>query len=237
MKIALIGYGKMGKEIEKMALRRNHSIHIIIDLNNTEELKSEKFSECDVAIEFTSPSAVLSNIYSAFEANVPIVTGTTGWHNKLDQVSAECEKNGTALFHTSNFSIGVNLFFAVNEYVADIMNNFPDYNVSMEESHHIHKLDAPSGTAISLANIILNKLDRKSSWSLTGEKPEVIPIKAIRKGEITGIHTLKYESEEDFIELTHHAKSRKGFALGAVMAAEFLKNKKGVYTMSDLLGI
>jgi 4-hydroxy-tetrahydrodipicolinate reductase len=237
MKIALIGYGKMGREIEKIAVQRNHSIDIIIDIDNIEDIKSEKFKSCDVAIEFSIPSAVLKNIYSCFEAGVPMVTGTTGWNDHYGEINDLCKEGGHALFHASNFSIGVNLFFAINEFTANLFNNFPEYDVKMSESHHIHKLDAPSGTAISLAEILMNKLERKKSWSLDEKTDENIQIEAIREGEITGIHEISYESDMDFIELKHHAKTRKGFALGAVLAAEFIYNKTGIFTMRDLLGI
>ena len=237
MKIALIGYGKMGKEIENIALNRGHSIHLIIDLENAQDIQSDKFRECDVAIEFTRPSSVLSNIHEAFNAGIPIVTGTTGWHEELNSITEKCNAGNNALFHASNFSIGVNIFFAINEYAAKIMNKFSDYDVSMEESHHIHKLDAPSGTAISLANIITKNLDRKESWTLKQAKTEQIPIQVIREGEITGIHKVHYISNVDTINLSHTAKNRTGFAMGAVLAAEFIYNKQGVFTMSDLLGI
>ena len=237
MKIALIGYGKMGKEIERIAQNRGHSIHLIIDLENAQDIQSDIFRECDVAIEFTRPSSVLSNIGEAFSAGIPIVTGTTGWHEELNSVTEKCNAGNNALFHASNFSIGVNLFFAINEYASKIMNKFTDYEVSMEESHHIHKLDAPSGTAISLANIITENLDRKESWTLKHAETGQIPIKVIREGEITGIHKVQYDSNVDTINLSHNAKNRSGFALGAVLAAEFIYNKQGVFTMSDLLGI
>jgi len=235
MKIALIGYGKMGHEIEKIAISRNHSIHIIIDLDNIDELNSQKFKECDVAIEFTNPSVVLSNIYSCFESGIPIVTGTTGWHEHLETVKQKCKEADSTLFYASNYSVGVNLFFAINEFVAGIMNKFPEYDVSMKESHHIHKLDAPSGTAITLADGITDNLSRKESWTLENPNNNEILIDVVREGEITGIHDVLYNSEVDFINLTHHAKNRSGFALGAVLAAEFINGKKGVYTMKDLL--
>ena len=237
MKIALIGYGKMGKEIEKIAQNRGHSIHLIIDIDNAKDIHSDTFRECDVAIEFTNPSSVISNIYASFDANVPIVIGTTGWHNELESITQKCKQGNNALFHASNFSAGVNLFFAINEYASKIMNKFSDYEVSMQESHHIHKLDAPSGTAISLADIMSENLDHKNTWTL--EKPEKnqIPIDVIREGEITGYHQVNYESMVDTIKLCHNAKSRIGFALGAVLAAEFIKNKQGVYSMKDLLGV
>lgn len=237
MKIALIGYGKMGKEIEKLAIERGHSIEMIIDIDNPKDIKSERFKNCDAAIEFTVPSAVLANIYACFDAKVPIVTGTTGWHNELESVSRKCKEGNNALFHSSNFSIGVNLFFALNEFAANLMNNFNQYEVSIKESHHIHKLDAPSGTAISIAEILLNKLDRKNSWKPEHGKEDEIAVSSVREGEITGIHDVLYESDADYIELKHFAKTRKGFALGAIIASEFIQNKAGIFTMRDLLGV
>ncbi len=227
----------MGREIEKIALDRHHEIVLVIDINNIDDLKSDKFKECDVAIEFSVPSAVLDNIYSCFNAGVPMVTGTTGWHEKYEEIKNLCHQGKHALFHASNFSVGVNLFFAINELTAKLLNNFPEYDVQMSESHHIHKLDAPSGTAISLAEILIKELERKNSWKLQSGDTDSIPIEAIREGEITGIHNVIYDSEMDYIELKHHAKSRKGFALGAVLAAEYIQNKTGIFTMRDLLGI
>lgn len=237
MKLALIGYGRMGREIEKIALNRGHEIGMIIDVDNLSDFQSDAFRSCDAAVEFTIPASVLKNIYSCFEAGVPVVAGTTGWHDELEKVSSDCLAGGHSLFHASNFSIGVNLFFAINEWTARLMDPYPDYDVKMTESHHIHKLDAPSGTAISLADILIKNLDRKKSWSMESPKEEALSIEAIREGEITGIHEVRYESDMDFIELKHHAKTRKGFALGAVLAAEFIQNKKGIFTMRDLLGI
>ena len=235
MKIALIGYGKMGKTIEQIARQRGHQIVSIIDINNTADFDSEAFRSADVAIEFTTPATALGNYMRCFEANVPVVSGTTGWLAHLDEVKAKCEQEGKTFFYASNFSVGVNIFFALNRYLAKIMNGFPAYDVRMTEVHHIHKLDAPSGTAITLAEGILENVERKERWTLeTAEQPTDLPIHAIREGEVPGIHEIIYESEADTISIKHDAKSRAGFALGAVIAAEFTAGKKGFLGMNDL---
>ena len=235
MKIALIGYGKMGKQIEQIAFSRGHSIVAIIDENNLDGFASEDFKSADVAIEFTTPSSALNNFRKCFESNVPVVAGTTGWLENLPEVKKACE-NGQTFFYASNYSLGVNIFFAVNKYLAKIMNQFPDYSVKMEEIHHVHKLDAPSGTAITLAEGIIENIDRKTDWHLEAEtKPEDISIHCIREGEVHGIHEIFYESEADVISIKHDAKNRKGFALGAVLAAEFTCGKKGFLGMQDML--
>ena len=235
MKIALIGYGKMGKTIEQIARQRGHQIVSIIDINNTADFDSEAFRSADVAIEFTTPATALGNYMRCFEANVPVVSGTTGWLSHLDEVKAKCEQEGKTFFYASNFSVGVNIFFALNRYLAKIMNGFPAYDVRMTEVHHIHKLDAPSGTAITLAEGILENVERKERWTLeTAEQPTDLPIHAIREGEVPGIHEIIYESEADTISIKHDAKSRAGFALGAVIAAEFTAGKKGFLGMNDL---
>ena len=235
MKIALIGYGKMGKTIEQIALQRGHQIVSIIDINNTADFESEAFRSADVAIEFTTPATALGNYMRCFAANVPVVSGTTGWLEHLDEVKAKCEQEGKTFFYASNFSVGVNIFFALNRYLAKIMNGFPAYDVRMTEVHHIHKLDAPSGTAITLAEGNLDNVERKERWTLeTAEQPTDLPIHAIREGEVPGIHEIIYESEADTISIKHDAKSRTGFALGAVIAAEFTAGKKGFLGMNDL---
>ena len=235
MKIALIGYGKMGKTIEQIARQRGHQIVSIIDINNTADFDSEAFRSADVAIEFTTPATALGNYMRCFEANVPVVSGTTGWLSHLDEVKAKCEQEGKTFFYASNFSVGVNIFFALNKYLAKIMNDFPSYDVRMTETHHIHKLDAPSGTAITLAEGILENIDRKDRWTLeTAEQPTDLLIHAIREGEVPGIHEIVYDSEADYISIKHSAKSRAGFALGAVIAAEFTAGKKGFLGMNDL---
>ncbi len=237
MKIALIGYGKMGHEIEKIALERGHEIVCTIDLGEDNKFESDEFKSADVAIEFTSPESALNNYKRAFAADVPVVSGTTGWLENIDEIKKECSENGKTFFYASNFSLGVNLFFALNKKLAKMMNNYSDYNVRMEETHHIHKLDAPSGTAITLAEGVIENLDRKEAWLLDKENSESdLKISSFREGEVPGIHTVIYESDVDTITISHDAKSRKGFALGAVVAAEFTKDKKGFLGMEDLLG-
>jgi len=234
MNIALIGYGKMGKTIEQIALDRGHQIVAIIDINNPGEFESENFRKADVAIEFTMPDTAFDNYMKCFAAHVPVVSGTTGWLDKLDIIKQKCEE-GQTFFYASNFSIGVNIFFALNKYLARIMNNFPDYDVSMTETHHIHKLDAPSGTAITLAEGILENMDRKQEWKLDeGEQAGDLVIRAVREGEVPGIHEIRYDSDVDYISIKHDAKSRGGFALGAVIAAEFTAGKQGFLGMNDL---
>lgn len=248
MKIALIGYGKMGKEIEKIALSRGHEIVSIIDINNRQDFESETFRSADVAIEFTAPSVAFDNCVSAFRNGVKVVSGSTGWLNShSEEIQRLCKEEGMTLFWSSNFSLGVAIFSAVNKYLARIMNNFPGYDVSMVETHHIHKLDAPSGTAITLAEGILENLERKNKWvmgtltapdgSVTGTtecEANELPISAIRRDEVPGIHTITYESEADSIIITHDAKNRKGFALGAVLAAEYTASHNGFLGMDDL---
>lgn len=236
MKIALIGYGKMGQTIEKIAVSRGHEIVSIIDMNNAHDLDSDAFKSADVAIEFTRPESAIANLRKCFAAQVPVVCGTTGWVAEMPKVRKEMEAADACLFWASNFSIGVNVFFAVNSYLAGIMDNFSDYNVSMTEIHHIHKLDAPSGTAITLAEGILEKVQRKSQWvDEVQADPADLAIKAVREGEVPGTHIITYESEIDTITISHEAKNRQGFALGAVIAAEFTAGKKGFLGMQDML--
>ena len=236
MNIAIIGYGKMGHEIEKICCERGHTIVCTIDMNEEDKFESDEFKSAQVAIEFSSPESALNNYRRAFAANVPVVSGTTGWLDSIDEVKQACEKEGQTFFYASNFSLGVNILFAVNKYLANIMNDFPDYNVTVDETHHIHKLDAPSGTALTIADGILDSIERKKQWKLDEQNSEDdLQINSFREGEVPGIHTIKYESEVDSIELTHDAKSRKGFALGAVIAAEFTANKKGFLGMQDML--
>ena len=236
MKIALIGYGKMGKTIERIAHERGHEIVSVIDVDNTKDFESVAFKSADVAIEFTAPQVALSNYRHAFAAGVAVVSGTTGWTEQLPALKKEIEDGGNTLFWSSNFSLGVNVFMAVNKYLAGIMNHFQDYNVEMTEVHHTQKLDAPSGTAITLAEEILEKIDRKNTWvKETQSNPAEMAIKSIREGQVPGIHTIRYESDVDSITITHDAKSREGFALGAVVAAEFTAGKKGFLGMNDML--
>ena len=236
MKIALLGYGKMGHEIEKICRERGHTIVCTIDANEEDKFESDEFRSADVAIEFSSPESALNNYKRAFAANVPVVSGTTGWLDNINEVKQACKKEGQTFFYASNFSLGVNILFAVNKYLANIMNDFPEYNVHVDETHHIHKLDAPSGTALTIANGILESIERKKQWKLDEQNSDDdLQINAFREGDVPGIHTIKYESDVDSIELSHRAKSRKGFALGAVVAAEFTANKKGFLGMEDLL--
>ena len=248
MKIALIGYGKMGKEIEKVARSRGHEIVCIIDINNQEDFESEAFKSADVAIEFTNPMVAYSNYMKAFKADVKLVSGSTGWMTEHgEEIKKLCTEGGKTLFWSSNFSLGVTIFSAVNKYLAKIMNQFPNYDVTMSETHHIHKLDAPSGTAITLAEGILQNIDRKDKWvkgtfaapdgSISGTNdcaPNELPIASIREGEVFGLHTIRYESDVDSITLTHDAKSSAGFVLGAVLAAEYTAQHEGFLGMSDL---
>ena len=236
MKIALIGYGKMGKTIERIAIERGHEIVSVIDIENVEDIDSEAFKSADVAIEFSTPQVAVSNIRSAFKSGVPVVCGTTGWVENLPHLKKEIEENGYTLFWASNYSLGVNIFAAVNKYLASIMNNFPSYNIDITEVHHTQKLDAPSGTAITLAEGIIENMDRKTNWHLeTESKPTDIAIKAVREGNVPGIHTIRYDSDVDFIEIKHELKNRESLALGAVLAAEFTAGKKGLLGMEDLL--
>lgn len=235
MKIALIGYGKMGKAIERISLQRGHQIVSIIDINNTDDFDSDAFKSADVAIEFTTPATAVGNYRRAFAAGVAVVSGTTAW-GKPDDLKDLIDEYDATFFWTSNFSVGVNIFFALNRFLARIMNNYPAYDVRMEETHHIHKLDAPSGTAITLAEQIIAELDSKTSW-VEGRAPEKgeLGITAFRRDEVPGIHTVIYESPVDTITVTHDAKSREGFALGAVVAAEWVAGRKGFLTMADMM--
>ena len=248
MKIALIGYGKMGKMIEQIAIARGHEIVSIIDIDNQQDFDSEAFASADVAIEFTSPTAAYGNYLKAFAKNVKVVSGSTGWMKEHgEEVKRLCEEEGKTLFWASNFSVGVAIFSAVNRYLAKIMNNFPQYEVLMEETHHVHSLDAPSGTAITLAEEIIAELDRKDSWikgqqlladgtvSGTNEvASNQVAIESIRRDEVPGIHSVEYNSEADRIIITHDAHSRRGFALGAVLAAEYAADHSGLLTISDM---
>lgn len=248
MKIALIGYGKMGHMIEDIARKRGHEIVCIIDVNNMDDFESDAFRSADVAIEFTNPTAAYQNYLRAWKQGVKVVSGSTGWLKEHEaDVRRACTEEGHTLFWASNFSLGVAIFSAVNKYLARIMNAYPTYDVSEVETHHIHKLDAPSGTAITLAEQVVAELDRKTDWvkgevhnadgTVTGskEQPEnLLRIDAIREGEVPGIHTLTYDSPADMIQITHSAHNRSGFALGAVLAAEFTATHEGLLSTDDL---
>ncbi|HET6244380.1 MAG: 4-hydroxy-tetrahydrodipicolinate reductase [Bacteroidetes bacterium] len=238
MKIALLGYGKMGKEIERIALERKHHIVLKMGVENLADLTPENLSKADVAIEFSTPESAVENIKKCFDANVPVVIGTTGWLNNLEEVKKRCLELKQAMLWASNFSVGVNLFFELNKQLAQLMNNQFEYDVELEETHHIHKLDAPSGTAITLAEDIINNLERKSSWKKeTAEKSSDLVIQSHRIENVPGTHLVKYSSKVDDIQITHTAHSREGFALGAVIASEWIAGKTGIFSMRDVLKI
>lgn len=241
MKIALIGYGKMGHVIRNLGIQHGHTFPLVIDLDNIEELNSPGLKMVDVAIEFTTPASAPENIMACLSQGVPVVTGTTGWNDRFHEVEQYCSQMNGGLFHASNYSIGVNILFAMNQHLARIMNRFPQYRVHIEEVHHIHKLDAPSGTAIALADQIIGEIEQLEGWALNQpdqpepDEPGVLKIDAIREGEVTGRHTVYYDSAADSITLVHDARSREGFAAGALMAAQFMVGKRGVFGMKDLL--
>ncbi|MFI3323932.1 MAG: 4-hydroxy-tetrahydrodipicolinate reductase [Rikenellaceae bacterium] len=236
MKVAIIGYGKMGREIEKILIERGHSIAIVIDVDNHDQIASEAFAAADVAIEFTTPHTAYENLVSSIEAGVPVVSGTTGWLEHFEQIKALCAERNGGFFYASNYSLGVNLMFRLNRQLAAMINSVDGYNVEIEEVHHIHKLDAPSGTAITLAEGVIGELDSKSGWVNDAEAgADQINIASKRVGETPGIHTVTYDSAEDTLEIKHNIKSRRALAMGAVVAAEFLCGKAGVYSMDDLL--
>lgn len=236
MKIAILGYGKMGQEIERIAILRKHEVTLIIDSIEDWEKDGGRLGEADIAIEFSQPDTVLDNIYHCFDANVPVVIGTTGWFEDVEQVRIDCLDRGQTIFYSANFSIGVNLFFDLNRKLAALMAKWVDYEISIEETHHIHKQDAPSGTAIVLANDIIRNSNRKEKWvKKIPENPEELGIKSFRTENVPGTHKVKYESDADSIEIIHTAKNRRGFAIGTLMAAEWLNGKKGIFEMKDLL--
>ena len=245
MKIALIGYGKMGKTIEQIALRRGHQIVLRVDVNNSKYIDTGDLKGADVAIEFSRPDSAAENIRKCFKANVPVVCGTTGWYDQLDSISKDCKESSGSFFYASNYSIGVNLFFEVNKKLAQLMNSQTQYDeVLIHESHHLEKLDSPSGTAITLAQDVINNIDRVSHWvnyktdesvNMGAESEGELPIFSTREDEIPGTHIVKYFSDVDEIEIVHKALSRQGFAIGALTAAEWLQGKKGVFTMKDML--
>lgn len=239
MKIAIIGYGKMGHMIEEVAKSRHLDISCIIDIDNTEKFSSEEFRKSDVAIEFTTPSSAIEGILACFTAKVPVVVGTTGWDNSLPEIKDMCDKGMGTLLYASNFSIGMNIFMAMNRYVTNIMNGFDSYDPSLLEVHHVHKLDHPSGTAITLAQQLTSISTRFKNWveKELGQKADkgFLPVYHRREGEVPGIHTITWESDCDSIVMTHDAKNRLGFARGAVSAAQWLAGKKGFYSIGDFL--
>jgi 4-hydroxy-tetrahydrodipicolinate reductase len=240
VKIGLFGYGKMGKTIEGIAQQQG-SAEIVwkIDEFNRAEFDDARLRTADVAIEFTRPEAAFDNVMSCLRAGVPVVSGTTGWLDHLPEAQAFCQKQGGALLWASNFSIGVNLFFAVNRYVAALMDKRPEYAAALTETHHIHKLDAPSGTALTLALDLIEQTTRHTAWKLAPEPAGAgeLPVTALREGEVPGTHTVAWHSAADSITLTHTAHSRAGFASGALLAARWLAGRKGVFSMNDVLGI
>ena len=243
MRIALIGYGKMGKELEKAAVSRGHEITLRVNSQNTAELNLLNSVTCDIAVEFSTPDSVLRNITHCFDNGIPVVVGTTGWYNKIEEVKSACQEKDQSLLYASNFSIGVNIFFELNRKLAKIMNDHTEFDVKIEEIHHTHKLDSPSGTAITLAKDIIEKIDRKQRWidldpdsnDENHEHPGDLTIHSMRLGEVVGTHMVKYRSVNDKIELRHEAFNRTGFADGAIVAAEWLKDKKGFYSIGDML--
>lgn len=242
MKFALIGYGKMGKTIEQVILEQNAADEIVLKITeqNKADFTIENLRKADVAIEFTQPDSAVENIYKCFEAGVPVVVGTTAWLNRLEEVKAKCAETNGALFFSPNFSIGVNIFWEVNRRMAQLMNTQPQYTITTEEIHHTEKKDAPSGTAVKTAEVILEELKGKQGWELVdsfGEPNSKIPIIAKREPGVPGTHIVTYTSNVDYLEFKHEAKSRRGFAEGAVLAARWLKGKRGVFDMKDLLAI
>jgi len=248
MKIALLGYGKMGKIIEKIATDRKHEIVLKIDYDNLHELTAENLQKADVAIEFSTPATVLSNMKLCLNAGVPIVVGTTGWYDEIPALKQECQEGNKSLIYASNFSVGVNIFFHVNRILAKLMNQHPYYDVQVEEIHHVQKLDSPSGTAITIAEGILENLDAKQKWvnvltDANGDaaddaiKTDELLIESHRIDSVPGTHTVIYDSEVDTIEFKHTAHNRNGFALGAVLAAEWIQDKKGFYSVADMFNL
>lgn len=238
MNIALIGYGKMGHAIEEIAAKRGHNVVMRIRSNNKHEMTHEALQQVDVAIEFTNPEVARHNVETCLKAKVPVVCGTTGWNHGLNEVKLKALENKTAFLQASNFSVGVNIFFEVNKLLAHLMNGQEEYKISIEETHHTHKKDAPSGTAITLAEQILDRVERKKHWvKETSDSDDTFPIIAHRVEDVPGTHNVKYTSTIDEIEIIHTAFNREGFALGAVMAAEYIAGKSGIFTMADVLGI
>lgn len=236
MKIALIGYGKMGHMIEEIATERGHQIVLKIDVSNQQDFTRETISKADVAIEFTGPDSAFENVVKCLQSGIPTVSGSTGWNNKIEEVKSYCKAQNGSFLHTSNFSIGVNIFFEVNKLLAKLMASQPEYDVMMREIHHTAKKDAPSGTAVTLAEQILSNFPSKKNWvNEPAHSKEELSIISERVDPAPGTHYVKYASAVDDIEIIHTAHNRKGFALGAVLAAEFISDKKGVFSMKDVL--
>lgn len=236
MNIALIGYGKMGQAIEQSALQRGHNIVLHITTANRYQLDKIYLTKADIAIEFTGPESARNNVRACLEAGIPVVCGSTGWNEEIKQVATLAKEKELSFIHASNFSVGVNIFFELNKLLASLITGHGDYEPSIEETHHIHKKDAPSGTAITLAEQILKQLPSKKAWSLNFmNNPDILPVIAHRLENVPGTHSVKYSSEIDDIEITHTAHNRDGFALGAVLAAEYILHKTGVFTMHDVL--
>ena len=238
MNIALIGYGKMGHMIEEVATQRGHKIVLKIDVTNQDDFTKQNISAANVAIEFTNPDSAFQNVIKCIEFHIPVVSGSTGWNQKLDEAKNYCKQTNGSFLHTSNFSVGVNIFFEINKLLAQLMASQPEYDVTMREIHHTAKKDAPSGTAVTLAEQILSNLPRKKNWvNKQSTANEELSIISERVDPAPGTHYVKYASEVDDIEIIHTAHSRKGFALGAVLAAEYISNKKGIFSMKDVLNI
>ncbi|MDE6490390.1 MAG: 4-hydroxy-tetrahydrodipicolinate reductase [Muribaculaceae bacterium] len=237
MKIAIIGYGKMGRIIENIALQRGHDIVSIIDVDNHADINSDAFRSADVAIEFTTPSTAETNCREAMAQGVPVVSGSTGWSDGIERLKPECDATGATLMWSSNYSLGVNLFFAINRYVTAVMSRFSQYTPSLNEIHHIHKLDHPSGTAITLAQQIIEGDQALSSWTeeIQDKTDDTLLITHQRQGEVPGTHAITWDSPVDTVTIEHRAKSREGFALGAVMAAEWIQGRRGFFTMDDMM--
>jgi len=241
MKIALLGYGKMGKELEQVALERNHRIVLRADIETISSLKDSELKAADVALEFSTPDSAFDNVLRCINANVPVVCGTTGWASRLDEIKSICTQKSGAVFYAPNFSIGVNIFFEINRHLAQLMKAHTEYEPEIEEIHHIHKKDKPSGTAISLAETIIAAGGKKTQWKLRESKnvsaEKEIAITSVRENEVPGIHSVKYISKEDELEIIHRAKGRRAFARGAVLAAEWLQGKKGFFGMKDMMSL
>jgi len=238
MRIGIIGYGRMGKTIEKLAVEKGHEISLKIDLENQADLNDENLKKLDVVIEFTTPTTAFENVIKCIDAGVPVISGTTGWQDKFVEAKTHCYEKSGAMLVSSNFSIGVNLFFALNKKLAEMMLPYQDYTLSLSETHHTKKLDAPSGTAITLAEGIMSINDAKTKWvNEQSSDSDTVPIISIREPDVPGTHVINYKSEIDSIEIKHEAYSRIGFASGALLAAEWIVEKSGVYEMKDVLGL